>query len=228
MLVVAMLATACRGDAEGEGGAGGPAAPGPSRPSSTTVVNADVPRVDDWLASDLSLALGGGIALTHCDGDAPVLCFSRDGGERGILELSSFPIASLDAVRGAQAKGARAALEAHVAEYLASLRDDRVAGCGDGYVVTALPTTFTEGPAGPVASYGFAGARRGEAVSERTVQWAALRGENLVLLNLSGYDDGSCVPAEGEGSVADAVAVEVRLRPVVEANPLPMEVGPSA
>jgi hypothetical protein len=222
MLVAVVLTGACGGD---DGNDGGSDPPGASTSSTTSAVGAQVPEVDDWLARDLAVDLGGGFLLTHCEGDAPILCLSRDGESRGIVELSAFPVASLDEVRQALPQGPRAALEAHAGDHVRSLRADRIAGCGEGYTVTPLAFTVTEGPAGPVISYGFTGARRGEPVSERTVQWAALRGDDLVLLNLSGYDDGACVPAEGEGTVADVVEVERRLRPVVEANPLPAELG---
>lgn len=227
---VLALTAACGGDGDGGNtgdGGGGDDRPGAATTSTAVADAADVPTIDDWLDPELSVDLGRGFRLTHCEGDAPVLCVTGDGEDRGIVELSSFPVESLDEVRAALPRGPKAALEAHVGDYLASLREDRENGCGAGYVVTPLPTTVTEGADGPVASYGFTGARRGEAVSERTVQWAALRGDNLVLVNLSGYDEGSCVPAEGEGTVADVVALEPRLRPVIEANPLPMEVGPA-
>ena len=227
VLPALVLTAACGGDGDGDRGAD---RPGTTTSSSTTTAAdggevAEVAEVDDWLAGDLSVDLGGGFTLAHCEGDAPILCVTRGSEPKGIVELSSFPVASLD-LRRALSSGPRAALMAHVDDYLGSLRADRIAGCGDGYTVTPLPTTITDGPEGPVASYGFTGARRGEAISVRTAQWAAIRGEELVLLNLSGYDDGACVPAEGEGSVADTVEVERRLRPLVEANPLPEEVGP--
>lgn len=225
VLMAVVVTAACGGEGDGEGG-------GADRPAASTTTaaagDADVAEVPDWLARDLSVDLGGGFQLAHCEGDAPVLCFSSDGEQRGIIELSSFPVSSLPEVEEALPRGEKAALEAHVDDYVASLRADRVAGCGDGYTVTPLPVQVADGPEGSVISYGFTGARRGEAVSERTVQWAAIRGDQLVLLNLSGYDEGACVPAEGEGTVRDVVAVERWLRPVAEANPLPMEVGPPA
>lgn len=129
----------------------------------------------------------------------------------------------------ARATGERAALQAHVDDFLQSFRSDRRIGCGAEYVVTPEPTRFVDAPGGLLVHYGFAGSpKAGAAPTERTIQWAGLRGDNLVLISVSAYEPTSCVESGSEGTLANLEDVEPRLRQLVEANALPAEVGPPA
>ena len=222
LLALGLALSACGGDADGSGSDGGSAA--------TTPTTADEPRVVrvDWLDPSLSVDLGGGYTLQHCEGAAPVHCLTKDGVPAGLLELASYPLTSLDALTKARARGERVALEAHVDDFLTSFRADRRQGCGPEYVVTPEPVRFVDAPDGLLASYGFRGAPGdGAAPTERTLQWAGLRGSNLELVSISAFDPTSCVESGSEGTISELQEVETRLRQLVEGNPLPVEVGPA-
>jgi hypothetical protein len=235
LLVLGLALGACGaddGDQQAGGGNGGDG--GDGGPSATTPTTADEPDEPagvakvDWLSPALTVDLGGGFTLRHCEGMAPIHCLAKDGEPAGLVELASYPLTSVDAISKARARGDRAALEAHVEDFLTSFRGDRRQGCGPDYVVTPEPLRFVDAPDGLMANYGFQGApKAGAAPTERTLQWAGFRGSNLVLLSISAYDPTSCVESGSEGTVAELAEVEPRLRPLVEGNALPVEVGPA-
>jgi hypothetical protein len=103
---------------------------------------------------------------------------------------------------------------------------DRKAGCGDAYRVEAEPIDAYDVPGGPVRRYGFAGGAEGAPNTERTLQWAGLRDGVLVIVVLTGYDPGSCVAGEGEGTLVDQEEVLPGLQALIEASGLPNPAGP--
>ena len=229
LLVLGLALGACGAGTE-DNGDGGHHAGGDEGPAATTPTTADEPDVVqvDWLDPALSVDLGGGYTLRHCEGAAPVHCLTKGDDPAGLVELASYPLTSLDALSQARARGERVALEAHVDDFLTSFRADRRQGCGPEYVVTPEPLRFVDAPDGLLASYGFRGGPgEGAAPTERTLQWAGLRGSNLVLVSISAFDPTSCVESGSEGTIAELHEVEARLRSLVEGNALPAEVGPA-
>ena len=188
-----------------------------SPPPTSTTAPAPTPAID-WASVD-TVDLGDGWSLADAEGNAPLVAIVRDGAQVGIVELHSFPVDSLDAVAEALAEGEDAALAAHADDFVTALAADRAAGCGEDYEFVAEPVELLDAGDGRAVRYGFTGGPPGEPVSERTVQWAALRGDVLVLAQVSAYDADACVSTEGaELTVADLAEVEPRLAPAIEAS----------
>jgi hypothetical protein len=176
--------------------------------------------VVDWSAID-TVDLGDGWTLEDGPGDAPYAAIRHDGAEVGIVELNAYPVDSLDAVTQHLDEGETAALDAHVDDFLEALAEDRAQGCGSDYSFEPEPRHNVQVGDGGAIRYGFAGGRAGEAVSERTLQWAAIRGDVLVLVNIAAYDPTSCISTEGaELTVSALAASEELLSEAVEASAL--------
>lgn len=131
-------------------------------------------------SSSVSTLVGGGV---------PVLCFTNPDGRQGILRLFRFQ---------APADGD---LNAHAGRFVQDFIDDRRQGCGAGYRVQADPIEALDVPGGPIRRYGFTGGATGSPTTERTVQWAGIRGPALEIVTISAYDPGSCVVPDGEATL---------------------------
>ena len=83
---------------------------------------------------------------------------------------------------------------------------------------TGRPETVRDGTA---VRYGFTGGAASAADSERTVQWAGVRGSALVIVTISGYDPGSCLPNTGQGSLDDLKDIIPGLDALIRASGLP-------
>lgn len=204
-MITAVLVAGCSADAT-------PAAPPTATPS--TAAPSPAPRVD-WAAPS-PVRLSDRFALGDCEGDAPLVCVSSGGRTVGALEVLRFPLASLPALTG---RTGRAALTAHASAYVSSFVDDRKAGCPAGYRVTPAPVRFV---APDVVAYGFTGTLASGAASERQVQYAAIRGADLVVLSAPAYETAGCLPPEGPAfDVATLDAFVPLLDAVVVVSPLP-------
>ena len=204
LLALALVAAACSDDDD--------AAP------PTTTTTAPAPAVAIEWNSLGTVDLGDGWSLADAEGDAPIVAIRRDGEPVGIIELLMFPVDSLDAVADNLDDGEDAALAAHAAEFLDALGADRAEGCGDDYGFVIEPAELFDAGDGRAVRYGFTGAPPGEPVSERTIQWAAVRDDRLVLVQVSAYDPGACVAPGEELTVADLAEVEPLLAPAIEAS----------
>jgi hypothetical protein len=182
--------------------------------ASTTTTIPAMPADFDWWHPLGKLSLGGGWELGACEGDDPTLCFENADGRHGIIELFRF------------SAPADFNLNAHASDFVSDFVDDRKAGCGASYRVVAEPIDAFDLPDGPVRRYGFAGGAEGAPNTERTIQWAGLRDGVLVIVVLTGYDPGSCVSGEGEGTLDDLADVLPRLQALIEAAGLPDPGGP--
>lgn len=174
----------------------------------------------DWYAFR-DVDLGSGWRLVDCPGDGPFVCVKFNGTDAGLAEMATYPVSSLPAVRDALPEGERPALEAHVAEYLRSMRADRAAGCGPDYAFTAEPIRHLELADGLAVSYGFSGAKPEGPLTERTIQWAGIRDRHLVVVTASAYDRGGCLPPEQETGTAALALFAPQIDKVVTANGLP-------
>jgi hypothetical protein len=156
--------------------------------------------------------LGEGWSLRDAEGDGPFIDVFLHDRRVGSIELVSFPLESL----GEEV----VTLRAHVEDFVDTLRDDRRAGCGPRYPFEATPVVELDLPDGEAVRYGFRGGRPGR--QERSLQWAGIRGERLVIISVNAYDSLGCLGSEGgDMDVATLDALERRLAPAVERSPLP-------
>lgn len=70
----------------------------------------------------------GGLDRACMQGEAPLICISGPNGETGLVELLQF-------------QTDHATVQALAEDFVASMATDRTAGCGDGYVIEAIPPT---------------------------------------------------------------------------------------
>ena len=176
----------------------------------------------DWRAPT-RVALDDEWTLDDCEGDAPFVCVERNGETVGFLEIVEFPVESFEQLREPLADGDEArALEVLAESFFRDLRDDRSLGCGEGYTVEPIeprPVTTADGPA---LRYGLVGTTADGAAAERVVQYAAIRGETLVLLAANAYSADGCLASEGAEFHPDVLeAFEPVLDTVVFASPMP-------
>jgi hypothetical protein len=215
LLVLPVLLAGCSGSTP----VAAPADPLPptAAPSTAAPTTAGPGPSYDW-DRPRTVALAGGLSLGRCEGDAPLVCVRRGGRVVGVLELLRFPLSSLPALAG---KSGREALDAQAAEYVGSFTRDRAQGCGSGYEVTPLPVRHLTAADGAVVSYGFTGTLASGAPSEHVVQWAGIRGKDLVLLSAAAYERTGCLPPEGDAfDVATLREAAPLLDAVVAASPL--------
>lgn len=215
-LVVALPVAACGG-----GDDGGQASD--TAPSTTTTLPPMPTDFDWWDPSPTPIGLGW--VLERCTedllpaavrttvaGSAPsVLCFDHPDGRHGIVRLFRF-LAPEDGD-----------LNAHAARFVDDFIADRKQGCGAAYLVKAEPIVALELPDGPARRYGFTGGATGAGTTERTVQWAGIRGEAIEIITISVYDPGSCIVPDGEGTLAALEEVLPGIDALVTASGLPGE-----
>jgi hypothetical protein len=187
LVAVPLLAAACGG------GGGGTEA---TTTSSTTTTLPAMPADFDWWDPSPT-PIGHGWVLERCIDDRPkgTLCFDNPDGRQGLLKLFRFQ---------APADGD---LNAHAGRFVDDFIADRKQGCGEGYKVQAEPIRAISTPDGAVRQYGFSGGATGSGVTERTVQWAGIRGPALEIVTISVYDPGSCIVPNGEGTLQDLTEV---------------------
>ena len=154
--------------------------------------------------------LGDGYSLRDEPGDAPIVAIYRDGEHIGIIEINRFPVETRD-------------LHEHVEKFHSAIGSDRKDGCGIEYDYRPEPPVPVSGPDGELVRYGFTGANaRGEPATERTIQWAAIQGDELVIINVAAYDEGGCVGTEGaELTTAELEVVAPLIAPIIERSPFP-------
>jgi hypothetical protein len=205
--LVVLGLTACGGDE--------PASPPSNPPSGSSL------RVD-WAQPDRT-ALPDGWRLADCPGDAPLFCLGKDGQTVGQIEVLEFPLATLEELSAVLAeRGEAAALEDHAGRYIADFTAERTEGCPPGYAVAGDPPRRLSASDGLVIRYGFTGTLADGRPSEKTVQYAGLRDDTLVLLSAIAEDPGGCLPPEGTSlTSAQLAAFAPVLDRVVEASGLP-------
>jgi len=162
-------------------------------PPTTTAPNTSAPRID-WVRTG-DVGLGDGWHVVDCEGDAPLVCVEKDGVPVGFIEYISFDVSTLPNVDAAA--GDREALLAQGCDYLDAISEDRAQGCEPGHRFVPDKTRVAEAADGLVVRYGFTATLSDGRPSERTIQWAGIRGEDLVLVSAAAYDAGGCLGTEG-------------------------------
>ncbi len=187
--MVLLTSAACGGS---KGGAGSTTT---AKPTTTTVPA--LPASFSWWAPQTT-PLGHGWSIGPCapaqqvpSSQGKVLCLNNEDGRQAVIEHYRFSLPS------------NPDLGAHAAQFQQDFVKDRTAGCGAAYRVDAEPVATLNLPDGPAERYGFHGGFANAPDTERTVQWAGIRSNVLVILTISGYDPGSCVPDTGQGTVDD-------------------------
>ena len=165
------------------------------------------PITVDWDVEADGVELAEGWSLHDAEGDGPFLEVRRDGEVAGLLETTSFPVESIDTLRGGAGDDAsrRASLRAYAEEFVSTFRADRAEGCGADYGYEPAPIELFEGPDGPVVAYGFTGTLADGSPSEGIAAIAGIHDDQLVLVTATASDEGGCLPAEGTVFTTDAL-----------------------
>jgi hypothetical protein len=176
----------------------------------------------DWATPD-GTSLPDGWGLATCPGDAPLFCVSQGGQAVGTIEVLEYPLATLPDLSTVLAeRGEAAALEDHADRYVADFTAERTETCPPGYAVAGDPPRRLTAADGLVVRYGFTGTLANAAPSEKTVQYAGLRDNTLVLFSAIAEDPGGCVPPEGTSfTSAQLSSFAPVLDRIIEASGLP-------
>jgi hypothetical protein len=145
-------------------------------------------------SSPQPLGVGLDWTMADCEGDEPKLCLTHPDGRHATVEHLRF-----------QGEIAAVEISAHATKFVEEFTKDRTTGCGSGYQVIPEEPEHLFLADGPALRYGFSGGAGGPSgsITERTIQWGAIREGTLVLVTISGYDPGSCLSPEGEGTRDD-------------------------
>jgi hypothetical protein len=206
-LPVLLAPAACGGGSKGD-----------STTTSTIATTTTLPAMPadfNWWTPAAPVALGRGWTIGVCTKTTT----STSRGKRLCLENEDGREATVEHFRfRAPADGD---LNTHAAQFVQDFIEDRKKGCGEAYRVDADPIVALDLKDGPAKRYGFIGGSAGAPDTERTVQWAGIRDGVLVILTLSGYDPGSCIPNTGQGTLNDLDQVIPGLNKLVLASGLP-------
>lgn len=224
LLALAIVLAACGGDTAVDATTTTPPTTTTTVPDPTTTPPTTIPTepvVIDWDDRDMSVALDGGWTVTHCEGDAPLLCVSRDGGLVGVLErviADPFTYTTYDPAADDETN-----LRAIAADFISIFEQDRASGCGADYGFEPTePTAFDFGGNSGLA-YGLQGVTAGGAPSEYNLQYSTLAHGRLIFLVAAAYDEGGCPGKDGLISFDSATLGEFQphLETLLASSPLP-------
>jgi hypothetical protein len=226
LLTLAVLVVACGADTVDDTTTTQPTTT-TTQPTTTTTgptTTSTVPSVGgvfDWVDRSASLDLGDGWTVAHCEGEAPLVCVSRDGDLVGVLEL--FIADPLTYTAFDPAADDETNLRAIGAHFVDAFQTDRASGCGADYVVEALEPRTIEMGGNPALAYGFRGTLGDGTASEYNLQYATLSHGRLIFLVGAAYDDGGC-PGKDDMVSFDSATLEAfqpHLEAMLEASSLP-------
>lgn len=208
-VALAFLVTSC-GDATASTTTDGPG-----------VTSAPAGVVVDWSDPTARVELGDGWSIGKCEGDAPLLCVERDGVGVGLVEALTYPIDSFDVLDPTASDSDN--LLAFADDFLGWVTPDRAAGCGSDYRLEPFPVTpFGLGGSEGVA-YGYTGTMGDGSPSELNLQYATIRGDDIVLITAIAYDEGGCPGRDDTSSFtsSELAAFRPHLERVLADSPLP-------
>lgn len=193
MLVLALVLVISVGACSSDGGVGDPAT------TTSAAGEASEPITIDWDVDGSGVDLTDGWSLHDAEGDGPFLEVRRDSEVAGLLETTSFPVDSIETLRGGAGDDAarRASLRAYAEDFVSTFRADRAEGCGADYRYDPAPIEVFGGPDGPLVGYGFTGRLADGSPSEGIAAIAGIHDDQLVLVTATASDEGGCLPAEG-------------------------------
>lgn len=193
-------------------------------PTTTTTTTAQPAAIEvDWAARTVTGVADADVTVDFCEGEAPYVCFTGDDGEHlGVVELVHYPTAGYDVIEEAIAGGGNesAALEAIAADLVTSMAADRAEGCGDDYEIVPDEPVAAVVAGEDGARYGFRGVM-GAATVEHVVIHALIDDGTVWILSAAGYDDGGCLPREGEFDVAGLQSAMPLIAELVAGSELP-------
>lgn len=207
VLLLAPLAAACGGD-------------GDDTPTTTLAPPTTLPAMPtDFSWWDPSpTPIGQGWVLTRCTDPHPeldrqspgqasgVVCLEHPDGRRGLVRLYRDDTT------------AETDLDAYAAHVVETITTDRKQGCGKGYEVASEPVDLLKLPEGPTRRYGFTGGSTGSVTTERTVQWAGLRGTALEIITVAAFDPGSCIVPQGDATLASQLQIVPGIEALIVAS----------
>lgn len=192
-----------------------PPAEGHPPPSAGPSEEPDDPvLVADWTGA-FSLPLPNGWLLTHCEGDAPMLCFGDGDRHAGVVELLLFPADDVDVD-----DDGLIVLREHVDVFFEDVRQDRASTCPHlSFVADEVAETTVGGLSGLRGEIRLVDAA-GVTQERHVVYWAVREGERVVV-NAAAYGDGGCLQRMGEFVPADLERIAELLDRIVADTPLP-------
>ncbi|HSJ27943.1 MAG TPA: hypothetical protein VLB67_07005 [Acidimicrobiia bacterium] len=179
----------------------------------TTTTTQPTTGTIDWDDPSQVVTLPDGWSVARCEGEAPLLCVSRDGAILGLVEwfiADPYTYTIFDPEAEDETN-----LRAIAAQFVATFEEDRASGCGTDYVVEQLEPTAIDLGGTPGLAYGFRGTMGDGTPSELHLQYATLSHERFVLLAAGAYDEGGC-PGKDDLVSFDSAAL-ADFRPHLEA-----------
>lgn len=180
----------------------------------------DAPIVD-WTDSSKVLELGDGWTVAACEGDAPLLCVSKDGVAQGGVEAASYDLDSIPDIDPEDDVDTQ--LRALAEGFMQAIGTDRAEGCGPDYVFEPIePTPFVLANL-PGMVYGFVGTMPDGRPSELNLQYATVIDAQIVTVAAIAYDEGGCPGRDDLGGFTTESLVSFRpyLEEVFHESPLP-------
>lgn len=185
--------------------------------TTTTTAVGDVPPVD-WSDAATVVELGGGWTVARCQGDAPLLCFERDGEVAGLVEAISHPVDEVG-----ESLDPSESLQVLADGFVESMAADRAVGCGPDYVVEPLPVEDVSVGGLPGLRFGYSGLLADGTLSELVVHHATIDGDRVVVLAAPAYAADGCPGRDELPSFhpADLASLVPELGAVLAVSPLP-------
>lgn len=172
--------------------------------------------IADWEAA-FTLTLPNGWTVSHCEGEAPMLCFADGERHVGVIELTDYPLPN-------DTDDVEAFFEARRVDFIDGMRSDRAVGCPQ--------LTFEEIPATVIDVAGDRGLRIGFRMIddelrevERHILYYAIHDGAHMTITAGAYADDGCVERLGEFTPEDLGLVQLYIDAIVAQTPLP---APSA
>lgn len=170
-----------------------PQPPDVAAPSPTSEPTSPGPITGSWAPGTPAAELGDGVTVTHCEGDAPLLCVADGDTHLGLLEHMTYDApAELVDRTGAELD---AVLRDFAAQQLVDTRADRVAGCGPDHEVGGTEPVTTE-VGGQQGLRWDVTTTRGDSIVEQVVLWATVRGDRLDLVVATAAMADGCMASE--------------------------------
>jgi hypothetical protein len=171
--------------------------------------------VVDW-NGPFTLELPNGWTVTHCEGDAPILCFSDGDRHVGVVEIGDYALP--DGFDG----DARSYLLEHVDGFLAGMRDDRAIGCPDLAFEATPPVDVDLGGVRGVKT-GFRLVDPSGAEVERNVLYLAVHDDAHHAISATATAaEGGCLERLGEFEPHDLGIALPYIDRIVHDTPLPL------
>lgn len=175
----------------------------------------------DWVDSTKSVQLEGGWTVSACEGDAPLLCVARNGAPVGVVEATAYPVDSFDDLdpQGEASDNLREL----AAGFVEALRQDRDAGCPEGYDFDPHDPVEIELGGNEALAYGYTGTMPDGSPSELNLQYSTIVGDRIISIVAIAYDEGGCPGRDDLSGFDSAQLAEVRdqLEALLQASPLP-------